>query len=144
MVSSPKLFTNNSPISPSPYATVKKTSARKPLNHFSEVLDFKQKTAVNRLSASRPNIKTTITGSMLWYSIPKRRGHTKINKCENIYIWIPQHLQVVQPPTANEIMKFSLDIHDEKWLVLKFYQRCLANNFIKERWVFKKRVDSST
>ena len=42
-------FTNNTPISPGPYVTVKNPRASKLLHQFSEVLDFKQNTAIRRL-----------------------------------------------------------------------------------------------
>ena len=47
---------------------------------------------------------------MLWYSITKQRGHTKINECVKIYIynWILQHPQVVQYPIANDYPKLSI------------------------------------
>ena len=60
-------------------------------NHFfqfSEELDIKQKTAVRRLGAAKSNNKATRSGSMLWYSTPKRRGHTKINERVKKYFFM--------------------------------------------------------
>ena len=72
MVSTTEVFTDNSPIPSGTYVPEKKTNARKPLCPFSETLDVKPKTAVRRLCAAKSKGKGIISGSMLWYSIPKR------------------------------------------------------------------------
>ena len=46
MVSTPDIFTDSSPMSPGPPMIVKKTSARKSLHLFIEVLDIKNKNSV--------------------------------------------------------------------------------------------------
>ena len=53
MLSNPEGINGNIPMSPGPYMTFKKTSSRKTLNQFSEVLDVKQKTSVRRLGADK-------------------------------------------------------------------------------------------
>ena len=53
MVSTPEIFTENSPMSPGPYMTVKNPSARKSLRLFNEYFSFKKKTAVIWACASK-------------------------------------------------------------------------------------------
>ena len=93
MVSTPEIFTYNSPMSPCPYVAVKNTSSIKSLHIFTGVLDVKQKTAVRQVCAAKSKRKATIAGSMLCSIIPNRRGHTKINEWVNKYLynWILQH-----------------------------------------------------
>ena len=90
MVSTPERFTDNSPISPGSYVTVKNPSAIK-------------------------------SGSMLWSSIKKSIGHTKINELVKKYLhnWILQHPQVVQSPIAYDCLKVSIDGHYKPQLVPK-------------------------
>ena len=96
MVSTPKIFTDNSAMSPGPPIIVKKCSARKSICLFTEVLDVKNKTAVRRVGASKSKRKAIRAGSMLWSSIPNIKGHTKFNEQINksLYNWILQHPQV--------------------------------------------------
>ena len=77
MVSTPEIFTDNSPVSPRPPMIVKNCSAKQSLRLFTEVLDVKNKTAVCWVGAAKSNIKAIISSSMLWSSIPNRKGHTK-------------------------------------------------------------------
>ena len=79
MVSTPEIFTDNSPMSPGPPTIVKKCSLRKPLHLFTESLDVKNKTTVRWVSTDKSNLKANRAGSMLWSIITKRKGHTKIN-----------------------------------------------------------------
>ena len=80
MVSTTEIFTDNSLMSPGSPMIVKKWSARKSLHLFTEVFDVKKKTAVYRLGSAKSNHKSIISGSMLCSSIPKNKGHTKINE----------------------------------------------------------------
>ena len=57
IVYTPKVFTDNIPMSPDPYTTIENPSANKSLHQFSEVLNVKQKTDVRRLGASKSNRK---------------------------------------------------------------------------------------
>ena len=77
MVSPPKGFTDNSPMSYGPSMPIKKNNARKSLSQFSETLDVKPKTDVRRLFDAKSKRKSIISGSMIWYSLPKRIGHKK-------------------------------------------------------------------
>ena len=52
MISTPKGFTENSPMSPEPSAFSKNNGSRKSLGQFTEVLDVKQKTVVRSLGAA--------------------------------------------------------------------------------------------
>ena len=70
-VSTPEGFTDNIPTSPSQSVTLKNPSARKSLRQFLDTLEVKPKTYVRRFCAA----KSIRYGSMLWSSIPKRRGH---------------------------------------------------------------------
>ena len=53
MVSTPEVFTENSPMTLSQYLTVKNPSVRKSLHQFSEALDVKSKNSVRRLCAAK-------------------------------------------------------------------------------------------
>ena len=121
MVSTPERFTDNSSISPGPPMIVKKYSARKSLCLFTEVLDFKKRTAFFRVGADKSKRKEIRADSMLCSSTPKRKIHTKINEQvqKSLYNWILQHPQVVQSPTANYFFKVSIDGHSEPQLVPK-------------------------
>ena len=61
MVSTPEEFSDNSSMPPRPYVTVKKTSARKSLYQFSEVLGVKKRTATRRLGAAKSKGKSNHT-----------------------------------------------------------------------------------
>ena len=65
--------------------------------------------------------KATNIGSYLWYIIPKRRGHTKINACvkQAPYNWVLNYPQGVQYPIENEWLKVYIDVQNEKQLVPK-------------------------
>ena len=66
-------------MAPRHYVTVKKTSARKSLHHFLEVLDVKPKTASHILCATKSKCKANRDGIMLRSNIRKKRGNSKIN-----------------------------------------------------------------
>ena len=53
MVSTPEIFTDNSPISTGPTMIVKHFSSRKSLYLFTEVLDVKKKIAVRWVGAAK-------------------------------------------------------------------------------------------
>ena len=59
---------------------------------------------------------------MLWYSIPKRRGHSKTNQQVKKYFnnFILQHPQVVHYTIANDYLKLSIDGKVETKLVPKW------------------------
>ena len=78
IISIPKVFNDNSPISPSPFVPVKKPSERKYLHQFLDGLYVKQKNAVHRFCAAKSKRKAIRASSMLWASTPKRHRHTKI------------------------------------------------------------------
>ena len=65
---------------------------------------------------------------MLWSSIPKRRGHKKINECVKIalYNWIIQHPQVFQHSIYNDCLKFYIDGQEEPQLVPKLLLKVLV------------------
>ena len=102
MVSTTDRFTDNSTMSPGPPMMVKKCSARKPLRLFTK--NWMKKTAVCYVGAAKSNIKAIVSGIMLWPSITKSKGHTKINEQVNKYLynWILQHPQVLQYPISND------------------------------------------
>ena len=77
MVSNTEVLTENSPMSPSQYVNVKNPSARKSTHQFSEALEVKPKIDVCGLGDAKSNHKAIRSDSMLWSSIPKRRGHKK-------------------------------------------------------------------
>ena len=66
MVSTPELFTDDSPISPMTPTLVKKPSVRKSLNIFTDMLDMKKKTVICQFRASKSKIKAIKAGTMMW------------------------------------------------------------------------------
>ena len=84
-------------------------------------MDVKNKTAVRRVGAVESKRKAIRAGSMLCSSVPKSRGHTKINEQvkKYLYNWILQHTQVVQSPIENDFVKVSIDGHCETKLAPK-------------------------
>ena len=65
MVSTPEVFTNNSPISPRSSTPVKKPSARKSLCMFTKVLEVKN-TAYRQVGAAKSNRKAIKFGNTPW------------------------------------------------------------------------------
>ena len=59
---------------------------------------------------------------MLWFSIPKQQGHTKINEqlMKTLYIWNILHPQIVQYPIDNDFLKAPIDGHSEPQLLPKW------------------------
>ena len=83
----PDIFTDNITMSPGTSVTIRNPIARKPLHPFTEVLDVKKKTSSIRLGAAKSKRKATRSGSVLWSSIPKRKGLKKPNNgLINIFI----------------------------------------------------------
>ena len=62
------------------YLYLKNPSAIKCLRRFSEVLEVKPKTAVQRFGTSRLNHKGIRSDGKLWSSITKWRGYLKTNE----------------------------------------------------------------
>ena len=108
-------------MSPGPPMIFRKPTARKSLCLSTEVLDVKNKTSVCWVGADKSKRKAIISGSMLWSSISKRKGNTKINKQYNksIYNWILQNPQVVQSSIVNDYLKVSIGGPSEPHLVSK-------------------------
>ena len=102
MVSTPVVFTYNSPMSPGLTMVVKNYIERKSLHLFTEVLDVKKKTCVFPVGADKSMEKAIRAVSMLWSIILKRKGIIKINKQvkKSPYNWILQHARVVKSPIA--------------------------------------------
>ena len=63
MVSTPELFTNNSPMSPSQYVNVEKPMERKFIHQFYEALDIKHNNFVLRVGAAKSKRKSIISGN---------------------------------------------------------------------------------
>ena len=57
MVSTPEGCTNNSTMTHNPCVSTKKLSARKSLRQFTEILDVKHKSAVQRFGAAKGKCK---------------------------------------------------------------------------------------
>ena len=75
MVSTPKIFTDNSPMPPGTSMIGRNPISRNSLCIFTEVLGVKNRTATYQVGAAKPKRKLIRAGSMLWLSIPKRRVH---------------------------------------------------------------------
>ena len=58
-LSTPEGCTNNIPMTPNPYLSTKNNSARKSLRQFTEKLDVKHKTTVQRFGEAKENCKAT-------------------------------------------------------------------------------------
>ena len=69
MVSNTDIFTDNSPMSPVPPMNVKKYSAIKSFRLFTEILDVKNKTAVQQVGDAKLKRKAVREGSMFWSNI---------------------------------------------------------------------------
>ena len=126
MVSTPEVFTDNSPISPSISAPVKKQSAGKSICLFTNVLDAKKKTATRRVGADKSKRNAITYGTTLWALKQKRKGNSKINDYikEFLYYWIMHNSHVVQSPIANDCLKVKIDGHTDPQLLPIFYCRC--------------------
>ena len=129
MFSTPELFTDNSPILPIQYVIIKNHSARKPLYQFSEELYVKLRTFGSRLCADISKQKAIRAGSILWSSITKRQGHSKINQQvkKTPYNWSIQCPQVVQSPIPNDCLRLSTEGQTETQLV----PECLLHVFVR-------------
>ena len=64
VVSILEIFTDNIPMSPGPYVTVKNPSAKKSLRLFTELFDVKNKSAVRQVGGSKSKRKSIRSGSM--------------------------------------------------------------------------------
>ena len=101
--------------------TVKKTSARKSLCQFLDILDVKPKTSVCMFCAAKTKCKSIRAGSMLWYSIPNRRGYLKINQqSKQIYLKFNSTTSSGCGVSNSKLFsKISIDGQVEPQLVLK-------------------------
>ena len=100
-------------MSPGTLLTVKNLSVCKLLRQFTELLYTKNKTATRCLGASKSKRKEIRANSAMCSIIPKLRGYKKINEWvnEDLYNWILHHLQVLQSPIVNYLLKASIDGH---------------------------------
>ena len=105
-------------MTPTPF---KKSSARKSLCLFTNILDVKPKTAKRRFVAAKTRRKAMKVGNSLWTKKTKQKRHSKINYQikRNLYTWITRHPQVVQSPISNDCLKVLLDDQTKLQLVPK-------------------------
>ena len=98
LLSTPEVFTDNSPNVYMTSSPVKKPSDRKSLCLFTNILDVKPKTSKRRFVAAKLKRKSMKVGNSLWTKKTKLKGHSKINEQikRNFYTWITLHTQVVQ------------------------------------------------
>ena len=84
-------------------------------------MEVKPKTAARRFCAAKSKRKEIRSGSMLWSSIPKRQGYSKINQQvkKALYNRILQHPLVVQYPIENYCIKLCIDGQVQPQLVPK-------------------------
>ena len=122
MVSTPEVFSENSPLSSGPFMSTKQPKARKPLCKFATTLNVKPKTYIHRICADKSKCKEIISCSQVWSKIPNIQGHTKINEHVNIafYYWILCHPQIVQSPIANNCLKITINRKTAPQLVSRF------------------------
>ena len=138
MVSTPELFTNNSPRSTMTQTPVMKPIARKSLCLFTNILDLKNKTATRRVRAAKSKRKAIKYLTTPWALKPKQKGNSKINDQikKSLYSWIMNHPQVVQSPIFNYCLKINIFGHTEPQLVpkllLQFYVREIHNSLVSD------------
>ena len=66
MVSTPKMFINNSPIYPMKSTLVMKPSARKSMCMFTNILEVKKKTAYRQVACAKSKFKAIKFGNTTW------------------------------------------------------------------------------
>ena len=112
MISTPKGYINNSLLSPSPFMTVKNTSAIKSFHNFSEVLDTKPHSVVHTFGAAKSRLKSVIVDIMICSSIQNRGGHTKTNEqVKKIFIIIIYSiLRLFSPQLQMIVLNFPLTV----------------------------------
>ena len=120
MVSTPEGFTDNSPIPPIQYVTVKNPSAIKPLFQFLYTLEVKTKTAVRRVCASTPS--TSQSGLEFFCVAVFQRGWD-IQKSTNrskssLQLDFTRYLGFAVP-NSKWLSKMSIDVQVEPLLVPK-------------------------
>ena len=119
MVYTAEGFTNNSPRYTMTQTPVNKSSARKSLCLFTNILDVKNKTAARIVGASKSNRKSIKSVTTLWSLKPKQKLNSKINDQINKSNFIMHHPQVVQSPIFNYCLKVNIYSHTEPQLVTK-------------------------
>ena len=80
MVSTPELFTNNSPISPMTSTPIKKPGARKSLCMFTNILEVKNKIFYCLVVAAKFKQKAIKFVNTPWSLKKKRKGNSKIDE----------------------------------------------------------------
>ena len=123
VVSTPEGFTNNSPIYPMTPTPDNKTSARKSLCLFTNILDVEKKTAICTFGAAKSNCKSIKSGTTPWALKPKKKGRSKINDQVKKSLYNPK--QVVQSTITNDFLKVNIDVHTEPQHVTEFLLRLL-------------------
>ena len=138
MVSTPEVFTDDSPISPMTSTQVKKSSAGKSLCLFTNILDVKNKTFTCRFVSARSKRKEIKYRTTPWALKQKRKGNSKINYQikKSLYNWIMDHSQVVQSQIVDGCLKVNIDDHTELQLVpkllLQVSVRVLHNRIVSD------------
>ena len=80
MVSTPELFTDDSPISPMTSTPVNKPCPKTSLCLSTKILDVKKKTATCRVGYDKSKRKAIKFGTALWALKQKRKGDSKIDE----------------------------------------------------------------
>ena len=121
MVSTPEVFNDESPIYPMISTPVNKSSARKSLCLFTNILDVKKRTATRQVGADKSKSKEIKFRNTPWALKQKRKGDLNINDQikKSLYNCIMHHPQVVQSPIVNDFLKVKLDGHTKPHLVPK-------------------------
>ena len=106
-------------------------------------MDFKPKTDLHWSCAAKEKRKAIRADSMLWSSIPKRKGHTKINaQLRNLFIigfYNILRLCSIQLPMI--ALKCLLMVPLSHSLFQISCCKCLSGNFIVSQWVPKNRFE---
>ena len=100
---------------------VKKTSARKSLCLFTNILNVKNKTSTHRFGAAKSKQKEIKYGNKPCSLKQERKLNSKINEQikKSLYNWIMNHPQIMRSSIFNACMKVKIDGHTEPQLVPK-------------------------
>ena len=98
---------------------VKKSSARKSLCMFTNVLDVSKKHSYRQFVAAKYKRKAIKYGNIPWALKQNRKGHSKISEeiKKSLYNWIIHNPQVVPSLLSNDCLKLKIDGYTEPQLV---------------------------
>ena len=123
---------------------VKKTSARKSLCMFTNILDVKKKTAYCRVGSAKSRRKEIKYVNRPYALKQNQKERSKISEQIKKYLYncIMHHPQVVQSPIANDCLKVKIDSYTEPQLIPKFLLQVSVRELHKILLAPQKVVES--